>query len=329
MPPGAFPSAGAPPGAAPMGQSNTNAQRLALQATVRIRVEDERGHSVATGTIVDVHGQEALVLTCGHVFKEAGTKGRIKVDLFVPGAGQPVDGQLLDFDLVRDVGVIAIRPGLPVTPVRVAAGDVAIAKGDAVFSVGCDHGGPARVVPTQVAALNKYLGPANIVVAGAPADGRSGGGLFTVDGRLIGICNAADPADNEGLFASLPSIHWLLTHIGQERLIGGPLAAEPQSSVAAANIPGDSNPTDMSVPSQPTANNVHADGNEYILLIRSKTDRTRPPEAHVLDHVPTDLLNRMRVAGPGPTAPSQPRTPESIPAPVMRGQSPGWLPFSR
>jgi hypothetical protein len=44
--------------------------------------------------------------------------------------------------------------------------------------------------------------------------GRSGGGLFAIDGTLIGVCNAADPADNEGLFAALPSIHDQLDETG-------------------------------------------------------------------------------------------------------------------
>jgi hypothetical protein len=51
-------------------------------------------------------------------------------------------------------------------------------------------------------------------VAGQPVQGRSGGGLFAIDGTLIGVCNAADPADNEGLFAALPSIHDQLDEAG-------------------------------------------------------------------------------------------------------------------
>ena len=62
--------------------------------------------------------------------------------------------------------------------------------------------------------MDKYLGPANVQVAGQPVQGRSGGGLFAVDGTLIGVCNAADPADNEGLFAALPTIHEQLEEAG-------------------------------------------------------------------------------------------------------------------
>ena len=59
-----------------------------------------------------------------------------------------------------------------------------------------------RSITVASPASTRYLGPANVQVAGQPVQGRSGGGLFAVDGTLIGVCNAADPADNEGLFAA-------------------------------------------------------------------------------------------------------------------------------
>jgi hypothetical protein len=44
--------------------------------------------------------------------------------------------------------------------------------------------------------------------------GRSGGGLFSADGLVIGVCNAADPADDEGLYAALAAIHSQLDQAG-------------------------------------------------------------------------------------------------------------------
>ena len=87
-------------------------------------------------------------------------------------------------------------------------------------------------------ARDKYLGPPNIEVGGLPVQGRSGGGLFSNEGLVIGVCNAADPEDNEGLYAALPSIHQQLDDAGLSFVYAGqpPLDAEraPPNAVARA-----------------------------------------------------------------------------------------------
>ena len=50
-------------------------EELAMNATVRLRVEDPEGISYATGTVIHCHQGEWLVLTCGHVFRDANGKG--------------------------------------------------------------------------------------------------------------------------------------------------------------------------------------------------------------------------------------------------------------
>ena len=59
-----------------------DAVERARAATVRLRVHDGHGYGAGTGTIIDTHGEEALVLTCGHLFRETDGKGKIEVDLF-------------------------------------------------------------------------------------------------------------------------------------------------------------------------------------------------------------------------------------------------------
>ncbi len=189
------------------GTSPTEMTELARQATVRLRVEDSTGHSYGTGTIIDSHGQEALVLTCGHIFRDSKGKGQITVQRFSSATAEPLVGQLIRYDLDRDLALVGIRITETITPIPVAGPDYHVAEGQRLFSVGCNHGHEPTVMPGHLKAVNKYLGPENLVVSGQPVDGRSGGGLFSYDGHLVGICNAADPSLDEGLYAAFASIH--------------------------------------------------------------------------------------------------------------------------
>jgi S1-C subfamily serine protease len=200
------------------GESGRGADVAARAATVRIKVEDATGYGFGTGTIIDTHDSEALVVTCGHLFRESKGQGKITADVFVSGAAQTVDGQLIGYDLDRDIALISVRSGPGAKPVAVAPPGYAVRPGDRVFTIGCDKGADPSVRQTHITAVNKYRGKPNFTAAGQPIDGRSGGGLFSADGFLIGICNAADPRDDEGLYAGLASIHWQLDQIGQSEI---------------------------------------------------------------------------------------------------------------
>jgi len=201
-----------PPPAPPAGRTALE-QRL-LAATARLRVEDSSGVSWATGTVIDCRQGEALILTCGHVFRDSQGKGRIEVDLFGPQGPRGVAGQVISWDLKRDLALVSIFTEATVDPVRVGGTDSATPVGASVVTVGCNGGKDPTIHHSRITAVDKYLGPSNLQVAGQPVQGRSGGGLFAIDGTLIGVCNAADPADNEGLFAALPSIHDQLDDAG-------------------------------------------------------------------------------------------------------------------
>jgi len=126
-----------------------------------------------------------------------------------------VRGELICFDATKhDIALVKIRPGVAVKPIAVAGPTVEFNKGDVVFSTGCDRGDQPSLKRTQINSLNRYHGPENIQIAGLPADGRSGGGLFTAGGELIGVCNAADPIDQEGFYSSLANIHAQLQQAG-------------------------------------------------------------------------------------------------------------------
>lgn len=204
-----------------------------LAASVRLRIEDEHGHSWGSGTIIDAQENAALILTCGHVFRDSRGQGRITVDLFGPNAPQGLRGYMVSYDLKRDIGLLRIETEGRVPAVRVAAHPNQVQPGDAVASIGCASGGNPEVHPSRVNSVNKFLGPPNLQVAGQPVQGRSGGGLFNRQGEIIGVCNAADPADNEGLFAALGSIHGVL----DEAKLTQVYRAAPRAEALAAAAP--------------------------------------------------------------------------------------------
>ena len=188
-----------------------------LAVSVRLKIEDANGNSVGSGTIIDARAGKALVLTCGHVFRESKGSGKIYVDMFGPSAPKRMPAQLVGFDLERDVGLVTFRPGVPVAVAQLAPADYLPKRGDAVISVGCDNGREPSARVSHVTSTDKFVPPPNIQVAGQPVEGRSGGGLFTAAGMVIGVCNAADPADNEGLYAGVGSIHAELSPRGSRK----------------------------------------------------------------------------------------------------------------
>ena len=177
-----------------------------VAATVRVRVEDPKGRSIGSGTIIDARQGEALILTCGHLFRDSKGQGRVEVDLFGPKCAGRVPATLIHFDIQRDLGLLSIRTPGPVTVARVAPPGYAVVKGARAYSCGCNNGGPPTVRQSVITSLNRYLDTPNIEASGLPVEGRSGGGLFSAEGRVIGVCNAALSPENEGLYAALEAI---------------------------------------------------------------------------------------------------------------------------
>ena len=190
-----------------------------------MRVYDATGYGIGTGTIIDARNGEALIITCGHLFRDSNRQTRVEVDLFRGGQCETVIARIIDFDAeVHDIGLVSIRTNQLVDAVRIAGGSQPVRNGETVFSFGCDRGEIPSRHDTRITGINKYdqhLGLSNLEIDGAPLDGRSGGGLFDEKGQLVGICNAADYRENIGIYAGPGSIQWQLRRIGMEHLISG------------------------------------------------------------------------------------------------------------
>ncbi len=253
-----------------------------LAVTVRLRVYHGDSLSHGTGTIIDARQGEALILTCGHLFRENQGRGRIEVDLFGPTPAKNLPGRLIAWNDERDLGLLSIRPPGPVLAARVAPVGYPLQKGLLVFSVGCDHGQEPTVRKTWIVSVNRYLGAPNLQVADQPVSGRSGGGLFSQEGYLIGVCNAADPADREGLFSALPAIHAQLDEAGLQFVYQHcPQTPVKNPSVLAQNLPssGPTLPSRWPVATNPAFGPGGPSGNEWAVLPGAAAQSSRQDSA--------------------------------------------------
>ena len=262
-------------------ETKTNLQQSLIQATARLRVQDPKGASWGTGTVIDCRQGEALILTCGHIFRDSVGEGTIEVDLFGDTAAGRLAGQMVSYDLDRDLALVSVFTEVNLEPVKIGSVGRPREVGEGVVTIGCDGGRDPTMHVSRVASVDKYLGPANVQVAGQPVQGRSGGGLFAIDGTLLGVCNAADPEDNEGLFAALPSIH---EHLDEAGL----------AFVYRHVYPGTENE------------------------LAGNADKSAVP--HMPDSMPDFSFDRRNRADAVPTASSGPRSPDDIDDPVNGNQ---------
>lgn len=317
----------------------------AMNASVRIRIRDGGGKSTGSGTIVDQRQGEALVVTCAHIFRESKGQGEIEVDVFGPGGLKTFPGKVVSYDLKSDVGLLRLRPGVPLVTAALASPVTPLSKGETVFSVGCSHGDDPTSRVSRLTSINKYVGAHNLQVAGQPVQGRSGGGLFNARGELIGVCNAADPKDDEGLYISLKVIHGELARVGLDQVLNRPaelVASPPQMPTQppagfVANTPAPVRALGQSPDPQPTSTPVvqvalttaeasmlqevrdNAASAEVICIVKPR-DASARTEVIVIDRAtPGFLAELTRERGQGAVPPTTPTEPKTSVIPQIRG----------
>jgi hypothetical protein len=107
---------------------------------------------------------------------------------------------------------------------------------------------------SRVSHLNRYQGTANIQVTGDPAEGRSGGGLFSPEGYVVGVCNWAERNDwHEGTYAAPATIReeldsrqlsaiYLATNERPIRIPTNETSPAPASLASASSAPAFASP---------------------------------------------------------------------------------------
>lgn len=298
-----------------------------MPSSVRIRVLDGGVVNYGSGTIVDSRVGQSLIVTCGHLFRDVNEDAQVEVDFYRGDTPETIVGRCVDFDLKSDVGLISV-PTTTVWPCsEIASSAEAPREGAAVLTIGCSGGEDPTPERTTITKLNRYLGPDNIEVDRRPVRGRSGGGLFDRDGRLVGVCNAEVPESNKGLYAGLAAIHDLLDESnlatlyrdpvdessqrsgvqvamadGQpRRLLDSPpdsrpaddysqLLGELEASWPDATAPGRGRDSELAQTSQQTA---ASDETEIVCIIRSKRDPKGTSRVVIIDAADTELLERI------------------------------------
>ena len=304
-----------------------------ITSSVKLRVDDEGGHSWGTGTIIDTRNGEALILTCGHIFRESQGRGNVDVHLFNRNSSVRVYGQCLHYDLDLDLALVVINPPCPVRAIPVAPAAYQVRAGQQVVSVGCDGGADPTVRTHSILSTDRIGTPSDvstpfhyIQISGAPVGGRSGGGLFGEDGYLLGVCNTADPVANDGHFVPPHVIRYFLQQKNLSAVYEAPslLDSNPIHRVAET-IAADSGPPPFqplkpltvvsgssSLPApehqppsrsdgisdieQATLDEIKRrtqDGDEVILIVRSRRNPEIPSDVIVLNGISDQFIETL------------------------------------
>ncbi len=210
------------------------------ETVVRIKMHlSSKEWGFGSGTIIYSDANESIILTCAHIFRDkAGRQQKfenfttpISVDLFdgktfvsqkpamLRCIEKDIPGKALDYDFTNDVGLIRIRPGRVLPASKVVPESWQPKRGLPMFSVGCSHGEDATAWNTRILdpRVKMNSGDSNksfyeMKCEFQPSEGRSGGGLYTSDGYVAGVCDFADPNEHVGLYATPAAIHRLLDH---------------------------------------------------------------------------------------------------------------------
>jgi thiol-disulfide isomerase/thioredoxin len=214
--------------------ARTSSNPKPWETVVRIKVKGQGSIGFGSGTIIASTAEESIVLTCAHIFKLEGRQQappakfprEIAIDLFdghlsgqqpamVHYANETYPGKAIDYDFGRDVGLIRIRPGRKLPYSRVVPAHWKPKERMLMTTVGCSEGRDATAWSTTIVNPSMRGLSGNplyeaIECIYAPKQGRSGGGLYTSDGYIAGVCDFAEPRGNHGLYATPTSIYQIL-----------------------------------------------------------------------------------------------------------------------
>ncbi len=196
----------------------------ARDCVVGIVVTDEKGMERGTGSGT-VISEDGWVLTAGHVGQAPGRKVTV---LLADGTALPAMTAGQHFGKDGDVGLLKIDARGRRFAHAELGSSASLATGDAVIALGHPLGperNPWRPPPLRV---GHVIGRDGWVLAiDAPlSPGDSGGGVFSLDGRLVGVNSAAAARPDMNLAATVESARERMESL-REGLASGEYLADP------------------------------------------------------------------------------------------------------
>ena len=238
------------------------------ETAVRIKVKiSDKEWGYGSGTVIASTPVESYVLGCAHTFRDSLDNPKqptrqsrsIEVDLFGGQLeGQPphllttaraIPAEVVAVDLASDLALIRIRPGKVLAVASIISESWEPNRGMKLITTGCSHGQDVTAWDTEIIdpkiRMYDFHGEQPFVLIKCkyqPAEGRSGGGLFTREGPLVGICNFADPNEHVGLYcgpAAFADLNKILQRTGDEVSLDLAMlrTALPNMKLLGANFP--------------------------------------------------------------------------------------------
>ena len=275
------------------------------ETVVRIKMKlSNKEWGFGSGTVIYSDPNESIILTCAHIFRDKNGQEQslkrfqtpIGIDLFDSNfismkpatlrcLEKDIPGQVIDYDFKNDVGLIRIRPGRRLAASRVVPDYWKPQKGMKMYSVGCSHGNDATAWDTRILDPKVAMNTGNnqsffeMKCAYQPSEGRSGGGLYTTDGYVAGVCDFADPNEHVGLYATPSAIHRLLDRAQLTALYKAP--TDGSGAMLASNRQGETLVRGQSPESQSTS----GEGPDFTIPDPGMF-KINPPQARVASNSP-------------------------------------------
>lgn len=165
------------------------------------KIPPQEAHAMGSGFIIDASG---LVITNNHVVDNADKVVVILND------GTEMDAEVLGRDRRTDIAVLKVKPTKPLQAVQFGDSDT-LRVGEWVIAVGNPYGLGGTVTTGIVSAIDRDInaGPYDdfIQTDAAINQGNSGGPLFDMDGKVIGVNSViySRTGGNVGIGFSIPS----------------------------------------------------------------------------------------------------------------------------